>query len=102
MISTNASWKQTLKENQRRNLQEQIKRHKMLYMFILPCFIWLIIFCYVPMGGIVLAFKNYKFNLGIYGSPWAGFKHFSEFISSPEFWITIKSRRLRRIQRSVC
>lgn len=43
------------------------------------------------MGGIVLAFKSYKFNLGIYGSPWAGFKHFDAFISSPEFWITIRN-----------
>ena len=103
MVSTNKSWKQTLKENQRKNLWEQIKRHKMLYLFLLPCFIWLIIFCYVPMGGIVLAFKSYKFNLGIYGSPWAGFKHFKEFMVSPEFWITIKNTlRISVLKLIVC
>ena len=44
------------------------------------------------MGGIVLAFKNYKFNKGIYGSPWAGTKWFKQFMSDPEFWITIKKK----------
>lgn len=63
----------------------------MLYLFLLPCVIWLIIFCYIPMAGIVLAFKNYRYDLGILGSEWAGLKHFKNFISSPEFWITMKN-----------
>ena len=54
----------------------EIFRHKMLYLFILPCFVWLIIFSYIPMGGIVLAFKNYNFRGGIYGSPWVGLENF--------------------------
>lgn len=87
----------------RKNLWKDIVRHRMLYLFILPCFIWLIVFCYVPMGGIVLAFKNYKFNLGIYGSPWAGMKWFREFINSPEFWITIKNTlRITLLKLVIC
>lgn len=80
-----------LRAKKRRSLGRNILRHKMLYLFILPCFVSLIIFSYVPMGGIVLAFKNYKYNLGIYGSPWAGLKWYNNFITSPEFWITIKN-----------
>ena len=79
------------RSKRRARLWKDILRHKTLYLFILPCFVWLIIFSYIPMGGIVLAFKNYKFNLGIYGSPWAGLKWFREFITSPEFWMTIKN-----------
>ena len=87
----------------RKNLWKDILRHRMMYLFILPCFIWLIVFCYVPMGGIVLAFKNYKFNLGIYGSPWAGMKWFREFINSPEFWITIKNTlRITLLKLVIC
>ena len=87
----------------RKNLWKDILRHRLLYLFILPCFIWLIVFCYVPMGGIVLAFKNYKFNLGIYGSPWAGMKWFREFINSPEFWITIKNTlRITLLKLVIC
>ena len=51
----------------------------------------LIVFSYVPMTGIVLAFKNYRFDLGIYGSEWAGLKHFRSFLTSPEFWITTRN-----------
>ena len=91
------------KANKRKKLWVQIKRHRVLYLFILPCFIWLIIFSYAPMSGIVLAFKNYKFNLGIFGSPWAGMKHFNEFINSPEFWITIKNTlRISLLKLALC
>ena len=79
------------KAHDRKELWIQIKRHRMLYLFVLPCIIWLLVFCYVPMTGIVLAFKNYRFDLGIFGSEWAGLKHFQKFITSPEFWMTIKN-----------
>lgn len=43
------------------------------------------------MYGILLAFKDYKFNLGIIGSPFIGFKYFEEFLTSPEFWRVLKN-----------
>lgn len=79
------------KKKNRHDLWIQVKRHKILYLFLVPVIVWLIIFCYVPMAGIVLAFKNYRFDLGIFGSEWAGLKHFEKFFTSPEFWITIKN-----------
>jgi putative aldouronate transport system permease protein len=75
----------------RKSLWSRILQHKILYLFILPCVVWLIVFCYVPMYGIVLAFKNYNYSLGILGSPWAGLKWFQKFLSSPEFWIVTKN-----------
>ena len=53
------------KQKNKKQLRIQIKRHWMLYLFLLPCIIWLLVFCYAPMAGIVLAFKNYRFDLGI-------------------------------------
>lgn len=50
-------------------------------MVLIPM-IWYIIFCYVPMFGIQLAFKDYNPRLGVMGSPWAGLKHFKMFFSS--------------------
>ena len=79
------------KQKNKKQLRIQIKRHWMLYLFLLPCIIWLLVFCYAPMAGIVLAFKNYRFDLGIFGSEWAGLKHFRKFVTSPEFWMTIKN-----------
>ena len=72
-------------------LIKRIIEHRVLYLFVFPCFVSLLIFQYYPMYGAVLAFKDYKYNLGILGSPWAGLKHFENFISSPEFWIVIKN-----------
>ena len=50
-------------------------------MFLIPC-IWYIVFCYVPMYGIQLAFRNYNPRLGYLGSPWVGLRYFNQFFSS--------------------
>ena len=56
----------------------KIKTYWQYYLLFIPCAVFLILFSYVPMGGIVLAFKEYYPKLGIYNSPWANtlFKHF--------------------------
>lgn len=51
---------------------------------VLPVLL-VIIFCYVPMGGLVIAFKDYRFDLGILGSKWVGFQNFEFFLKSSEF-----------------
>lgn len=50
-----------------------------------------IIFNYLPMGGLVIAFKNYKFNKGIFGSDWVGLKNFEFFLTSNEFTRLIRN-----------
>ena len=45
-----------------------------LYVMLLPCIIYYILIKYVPMAGLLLAFKDYSYKKGIFGSPWAGFK----------------------------
>lgn len=56
-----------------------------LYVFLLPALVGLIIFSYVPMYGIQLAFKEYNPMQGILGSPWVGLAHFTRFFNSPQF-----------------
>lgn len=65
----------------RKRLWIEMKKHKVLYLLMLPCVVSLIVFSYVPMTGIVLAFKNYRFDMGIYGSEWAGLKHFRKLLN---------------------
>ncbi len=63
-----------------------VKQHWQLYiLFLLPAMALTIIFKYFPMGGILIAFKNYNPFKGILASEWVGFKHFSRFLSSPDF-----------------
>ena len=68
------------------NFIKEVKRNRMLFLMILPAVIFIFIFSYIPMGGAVIAFKDYKFNLGILRSPWVGLKNFSYFVTSGKMW----------------
>jgi putative aldouronate transport system permease protein len=57
-----------------------------LQLIAIPVLAYFIIFCYVPMYGIILAFKDFNTSLGIWGSPWVGFKHFERFFKAYYFW----------------
>lgn len=56
-----------------------------LYIMFLPVFLYYLIFQYIPMGGIILAFKDFSPRLGILGSSFVGFKHFADFFGSEKF-----------------
>ena len=63
-----------------------IARHWQLYLiFILPAVVLTLIFKYVPMGGVLIAFQDYNPFRGILGSEWVGLEHFKRFMSSPDF-----------------
>ena len=53
-----------------------------LYLLLLPGLIWLIVFCYIPMYGLTIAFKDFDSRLGIIGSPFVGLKYFRQFFST--------------------
>jgi putative aldouronate transport system permease protein len=58
---------------------------------ILPAVLFYFIFRYVPIYGLTLAFKDYKFNLGIMGSPWAGLEVFKEVFREKMFWLSMRN-----------
>ncbi len=60
-----------------------LKRDKHLFLMFLPILVYYIIFCYLPMPGAVIAFKNFKPGNGIYNGDWVGLKWFVQFFSSP-------------------
>ena len=70
-----------------------VKKHWQYYLLFLPCAVALILFSYIPMGGIVLAFKDYYPKLGIYNSPWIDpiFKHFTKLFEDTYFWTVLKN-----------
>ncbi|MBD2847529.1 sugar ABC transporter permease [Paenibacillus sp. IB182496] len=65
------------------SLTKEYRLNKHLYLMILPAFIGFITFHYVPLYGIVMAFKQYDLILGFQDSPWVGFKHFASFFNDP-------------------
>ena len=68
-----------------------LKRSVPLYLLILPSLILLIVFTYIPMYGVTIAFKDYKTGLGIFGSEWVGFKNFTTFFNSYQFWPILRN-----------
>jgi len=69
----------------RGNIGRDIKRDKYLYLLLLPGIICLFIFRYIPMYGVVIAFKEYNIFAGIANSPWVGFLQFERLFRNPEF-----------------
>ena len=61
------------------------KREWSLYAMCSVPILLVFIFNYLPMGGLIIAFKNYKYSLGIFGSEWVGFKNFEFFVTSSDF-----------------
>jgi len=66
-------------------------RHYQLYLMLLPAVVWYIIFSYMPMYGLTIAFKNYNPGLGILGSKWVGLKYFKSFFRSYYAGLIIKN-----------
>ena len=63
-----------------------VKQHWQLYvLFLMPALLLTLIFRYIPMGGILIAFQDYNPIRGLLGSRWVGFKYFHRFLSSPDF-----------------
>lgn len=72
-------------------IAQNVKRYYWLYIFVLPMLVWYIIFHYVPMGGIVIAFKRYNGVKSIWDSKWVGLKWFLKFFDSPYLWRLLKN-----------
>lgn len=73
------------KHNIKKNVAPLLKQLD-LQLFVLPALIFTIIFCYIPMAGLQIAFKDYKLNLGIWASHWVGLKNFISFLSDVNLW----------------
>lgn len=78
-------------KRKKKTISAEIWRARYLYLLLLPFLLWLIVFNYIPMGGIVMAFKDYKARLGVLGSSWIGLKHFQRMFVTPEAVSAIKN-----------
>lgn len=69
-----------------RTILKRLANDWQLYVLILPAIIYLILFDFIPMYGVQIAFKDFRTSKGIWGSPWVGLKHFERFVRYPDFW----------------
>ncbi|MEC0228925.1 ABC transporter permease [Paenibacillus alba] len=75
----------------RSSLWERILYHKYFYIMLIPVITWYVIFCYVPMYGVTLAFKTYDFSKGIAGSPWSGIQNFKDILNDSQYLNALKN-----------
>lgn len=68
-----------------------IKKYRMLYLFLLPGTLVLLLFAYLPMGGLVMVFQRYNPVAGFWGSEWAGFENFRRVFNSPVFFRSLRN-----------
>jgi len=69
------------------SLLRSIRKNKLIYLMILPGLLYILIYKYIPMYGLIISFQNYKPYKGIMGSEWVGFEHFTRLFNSPDFWM---------------
>ena len=70
---------------QKKSWRERLRpytRNYELYLFVLPALVYLFLYCYLPLYGVQIAFKDYRVGKGIEGSAWVGFKHFQKFLGN--------------------
>ncbi|PYI55969.1 protein lplB [Paenibacillus flagellatus] len=67
------------------------RKHRYYYLLLLPGVVYFVIFRYVPMAGIVIAFQDFKIAGGVFSSPWAGLKWFRILFDAPDFWVALRN-----------
>lgn len=70
---------------------QNYNRHKFLFILFVPTLIFFIVFHYLPMYGVIIAFKDYRFNEGIWGSPWVGLQYFKMMFEGIGFTSVFKN-----------
>ena len=78
-------------EMDKKALRKRIYQYRVQYLFLVPAFVAVIIFAYIPMAGVVMSFMDYDILIGPFHSPWVGLEHFQEFLTDPEFWQSLKN-----------
>ena len=80
-----------VKLGKQEKLSYRLRQYWPAYLLLLPVVLWYAIFCYAPMGGLVIAFKKYSVIKGIWNSPWVGLKNFERLFGSGAFMQAIKN-----------
>lgn len=74
-----------------KDIKKKLKRCWPIYVLILPGVLWMLILDYLPMFGIVMAWKDFRISKGIWGSEWVGWKHFIRFFQFKDVWTMFKN-----------
>lgn len=77
--------------NQGKQIFRDLKRRPYVYLMLIPVLSYYAVFHYTPMVGVIIAFKDFSARFGIFGSPWAGLRHFESFFNSIYFTRVVRN-----------
>lgn len=80
-----------------KNFAKKVRKNKILLLMLLPAVVYVITFSYIPMGGIIVAFKRFSFTKGFLGSPWCGLENFRFLFISDKLWPLMRNTLLYNI-----
>lgn len=86
-----------VKNKSKRGFLYDVKKNRTLLLMLLPAALLVFVFAYLPMGGLVLAFKQFRYDLGIFGSEFVGFNNFKFFFQSGDAWNVTRNTVLYNI-----
>lgn len=73
------------------NFTKEVKKNKALFIMAAPAVLLVLVFAYLPMSGLIVAFKNYRYDLGVFGSDWNGLANFAYLFQSGTGWLITKN-----------
>jgi putative aldouronate transport system permease protein len=76
---------------------DDVKKYRSLLLMLIPAVLFFLLFAYIPMSGIVLAFKQFDYTGGVFGSPWNGWDNFKFFFNSGDAWRVTRNTVLYNI-----
>lgn len=76
---------------------DDVKKYRSLLLMLVPAVLFFLLFAYIPMSGIILAFKQYDYTGGVFGSPWNGWDNFKFFFNSGDAWRVTRNTALYNI-----
>ncbi len=74
-----------------RKITKDVFRDRWLYIIAFPGLLYFLLFKYLPMGGVIIAFQDYHPFTGFFGSQWVGFKHFVRLFEDPDFFMLLRN-----------
>lgn len=72
-------------------LKKDIKKNWTIYVMFIPVFIFFLIFSYIPMAGILMAFQKYNIRKGLWGSQWVGLDNFARLFADTQAWFALRN-----------
>ncbi|MBA4496480.1 ABC transporter permease [Paenactinomyces guangxiensis] len=91
----------TRKQTKVSRLGRKVYRYRWYYLMMLPGLLYFLIYHYLPMAGVVIAFKDFNLSDGIFYSPWVGLKHFEEIFTTPDIYRTIRNTLIISLYRII-